>query len=71
MVLEDDGIFILSGWFLGIEHPPGYPLFVLLAKVSTLLPFGSVAWRVHALNGLIAAQWLFGGGQQPELRDWG
>ena len=28
---------------------------MLLGKLATLLPFGSVAWRVHALNGLFAA----------------
>ncbi|MGB5832946.1 MAG: DUF2723 domain-containing protein [Thiohalocapsa sp.] len=55
VVLEDDGLFILSSWFLGIEHPPGYPLFVLLGKLATLVPVGSAAWRVHALNGLFAA----------------
>ena len=55
VVLEDDGLFILSSWFLGIEHPPGYPLFVLLGKLATLFPFGTVAWRVHALSGLFAA----------------
>ena len=27
--LEDDGLFILSSYFLGIAHPPGYPLFTL------------------------------------------
>lgn len=55
VVLEDDGLFILSSWFLGIEHPPGYPLFVLLGNLATHLPFGTPAWRVHALNGLFAA----------------
>jgi len=55
VVLEDDGLFIMSGFFLGIEHPPGYPLFVLLAKAATLVPFESIAWRVHALNGVISA----------------
>lgn len=56
VVLEDDGLFILSSWFLRIEHPPGYPLFVLLGKLATLfVPLGSVAWRVHALSGLLAA----------------
>src|SRR5438477_54205 len=29
VALEDDGLFILSSYFLGIEHPPGYPLFGL------------------------------------------
>jgi hypothetical protein len=55
VVLEDDGLFILSAWFLGIEHPPGYPLYVLLGKLATLLPVGSPAWRVHALSGLLGA----------------
>jgi hypothetical protein len=55
VVLEDDGLFILSSWFLGIEHPPGYPLYVLLGKLATLWPFGAPAWRVHALSGLFGA----------------
>ena len=61
--LEDDGLFILSSYFLGIEHPPGYPLFTLIAHFFSKLPFGSVAYRVHltsaffgALTG--AAAWL-------------
>lgn len=55
VVLEDDGLFLLSAAFLGIEHPPGFPLYVLLAKLATLVPAGTVAWRVHALSGLFAA----------------
>ena len=51
VALEDDGLFILSSYFLGIEHPPGFPLYTLLGKLSTLLPFGSVAYRVHLLSG--------------------
>ena len=52
---EDDGLFILSSYFLGIEHPPGYPLFTILGKLFTLLPFGSVAYRVHLLSALFGA----------------
>lgn len=55
VALEDDGLFILSGYFLGIEHPPGFPLHTLLAKLFTLLPFGSVAYRVHLLSALFGA----------------
>lgn len=63
VVLEDDGLFILSSYFLGVEHPPGYPLFTLLGKLATLIPVGSVAYRVHLLSGLFgalsgAALWL-------------
>jgi hypothetical protein len=55
VILEDDGLFILSSWFLGIEHPPGYPLYILLGKLFTLWPFGPPAWRVHSLSALFAA----------------
>jgi len=55
VALEDDGLFILSSYFLGIEHPPGYPLYTLLGKLFTYLPFGSVAYRVHLLTGMFGA----------------
>ena len=32
---------------LGIAHPTGYPLYILLGKLFSLLPFGSTAWRVN------------------------
>ena len=32
---------------LGIAHPTGYPLYLLLGRLFTLLPLGSVAWRVN------------------------
>lgn len=63
VALEDDALFVLSSYFLGIEHPPGYPLFTLIGHLFAQLPFGSVAYRVHlasaffgALSG--AAAWL-------------
>src|SRR3989441_3325746 len=63
VALEDDGLFILSSYFLGIEHPPGYPLFTLIGHLFTYLPFGSVAYRVHLASALFgaltgAAAWL-------------
>jgi Protein O-mannosyl-transferase TMEM260-like len=61
--LEDDGLFILSSYFLGIEHPPGYPLFTLIAHLFSKLPFGEVAYRVHLTSAMFgaltgAAAWL-------------
>ena len=55
VMLEDDGLFITTATFAGVAHPPGYPLYVLLGWMATLLPFGEVAWRVHALSGLMGA----------------
>jgi hypothetical protein len=52
---EDDGLFILSAYFLGIEHPPGYPVFTLIGHLFTWLPIGSVAYRVHLAAALFGA----------------
>jgi hypothetical protein len=61
--LEDDALFVLSSYFLGIEHPPGYPIFTLVGHLFTWLPVGSVAYRVHLASALFgaltgAAAWL-------------
>ena len=55
VALEDDGLFILSSYFLGIEHPPGYPLFTLIGHLFTYLPLGSVAYRVHLASAMFGA----------------
>lgn len=45
---------------LGIAHPTGYPLFISLGKLFSLLPFGSMAWRVNLSSAILAtiAVWL-------------
>lgn len=40
---------------LGVPHSTGYPLYVLTAKLLTLLPVGSVALRVNLYSALAAA----------------
>ncbi|KFP18795.1 Transmembrane protein 260, partial [Egretta garzetta] len=50
------GELITAAYELGVAHPPGYPLFTLLAKLATgLLPLGSPAYRVNLLCGLVGA----------------
>lgn len=40
-------------YILGISHPTGFPLYVLLGYVwSHVIPFGSVAWRMNAMSGI-------------------
>ncbi len=39
---------------LGIAHPTGYPLYILSGKLFSLLPFGSVAWRVNLTSAVFA-----------------
>ena len=55
VMLEDDGLFITTATFAGVAHPPGYPLYIALGWLASLVPFGSVAWRVHSLSGLMGA----------------
>jgi len=55
VALEDDGFFIMSAYFNGISHPPGYPLYAVLGHLYTLLPFGSPAINVHALSSTFGA----------------
>lgn len=39
-----------------VAHPPGYPLFTLLAKLFIkVIPVGSVAWRVNLLTAVCGA----------------
>lgn len=39
---------------LRVAHPTGYPLYVLLGKLFTLLPLGNVAWRVNLASAVFA-----------------
>uniref|UniRef100_A0A2K6FK51 Transmembrane protein 260 n=1 Tax=Propithecus coquereli TaxID=379532 RepID=A0A2K6FK51_PROCO len=59
----DSGELITAAYELGVAHPPGYPLFTLVAKLAIILfPFGSIAYRVNLLCGLfgaVAASLLF------------
>src|SRR5687768_17607336 len=52
----DAGEFIAAAKVLGIPHPPGTPLFVIIAHVwGTLLPFGEFAWRTNLLSAVLSA----------------
>lgn len=55
VVLEDDGTFILVAWFNSIAHPPGSPLYTLLAHLASQVPVGTVVARVHAFSALLGA----------------
>ncbi len=47
--------FQFSAAILGVPHPTGYPLYVLLGKLFTLLPFGDVAYRVNLSSAIYMA----------------
>jgi hypothetical protein len=51
----DSGELIAAAYTLGVPHPPGYPLYTLLGKLFTLLPVGTIAWRVNLLSAVCGA----------------
>ena len=51
----DASEYITAAYTMGIPHPPGNPLFVLLGRVASLVPVGSVAVRVNALAAICSA----------------
>jgi hypothetical protein len=51
----DSGELITAAYTLGVPHPPGYPLYTLLAKLFTLIPIGTIAWRVNLFSAVCGA----------------
>ncbi|MFH2036188.1 MAG: DUF2723 domain-containing protein [Candidatus Zixiibacteriota bacterium] len=58
----DSGEFIASSYILGIPHPPGTPLYVIIGRIFSILPIAAdLAVRVNlfsVVSGAVAA--LFG-----------
>ncbi|MEO5767874.1 MAG: DUF2723 domain-containing protein [Polyangia bacterium] len=63
--VEDAAEFSTVGWVMGVAHPPGYPLYVmLLAGFMRLVRVGEVAYRSNLFSAVCGAlttggMWLF------------
>jgi tetratricopeptide (TPR) repeat protein len=55
VTLVDSGELIVAARSLGVAHPPGFPLYILLAHIASLVPIGSVAHRVNFASAFFAA----------------
>jgi 4-amino-4-deoxy-L-arabinose transferase-like glycosyltransferase len=44
---------------LGAPHPTGFPLYCILVKVASLIPFGELSWRVSLLSAACAGLAVF------------
>jgi hypothetical protein len=51
----DMGELATASHVLGIAHNTGYPLYILLGKLFTLIPIGDVAYRVNLMSAVFAA----------------
>ncbi len=50
IVVGDTPELIIAAATLGVAHPPGYPLFTMLGHLFSLLPLGSIPFRVNLLS---------------------
>ncbi|MBF0316128.1 MAG: DUF2723 domain-containing protein [Oligoflexia bacterium] len=56
VTFEDSGEFIAAIASMGVPHPPGYPLLMLFGKLfQTLIPFGTIAFRINLFSALCSA----------------
>jgi tetratricopeptide (TPR) repeat protein len=51
----DSGEFIATSYILGLPHPPGNPVYTMLGRFMSLIPFETVAWRVNFMSALASA----------------
>src|SRR5690348_4479632 len=51
----DSGELSLAAYGLGVAHPPGVPLWVMLAHLASLVPVGKVAVRINSSSAVFAA----------------
>jgi hypothetical protein len=55
VTFEDSGELISAAFNRGVPHEPGYPLFTLIGRVFTLLPLGTIAYRVNLMSAFFTA----------------
>ena len=55
VTLTDSGELIVAAYGLGVAHPPGFPLWLMLAHIASLVPAGNVAVRINFSSAVFAA----------------
>jgi dolichol-phosphate mannosyltransferase len=53
--IGDSPEFISSIMTWGVPHPPGYPAYIILGKLFSLLPLGSLEFRINFFSAFCAA----------------
>jgi len=52
----DCGEFIATSYTLGVPHPPGSPLFLIIGRVFSMIPFSpDIAFRVNLISVFVSA----------------
>ena len=56
---RDAGEMASAAWTLGVAHQPGYPLYIISAKLFSLLPLGNPAWRLNLYSAAAGLAGVF------------
>ena len=52
----DCGEFITCSYILGVPHPPGAPLYILVGRIFSMIPFvKDIGMRVNVISSLASA----------------
>ncbi|MFA4922534.1 MAG: DUF2723 domain-containing protein, partial [Candidatus Neomarinimicrobiota bacterium] len=52
----DCGEFIATSYILGVPHPPGSPLYLLIGRIFSMIPTSSdIAFRVNLISPIVSA----------------
>ena len=55
VLFGDSGEFQVVARTGGLAHTTGYPIYLLIARLFTYLPFGSIAYNVNLLSAFMGA----------------
>ena len=51
----DSNELIAASYTLGVPHPPGYPIFILVGKLFSFIPIGEIAFRYSIMASFFGA----------------
>lgn len=52
----DCGEFIATSYTLGVPHPPGSPLYLIIGRIFSMIPFGDdIAFRVNLISTIVTS----------------
>ncbi|MFQ5646834.1 MAG: protein O-mannosyl-transferase family [bacterium] len=52
---EDCGEFVFGPYIMGVLHAPGYPMYALMGKLFSYLPFWTIAQRIIFMSSFVSA----------------